>query len=144
MRLSYSPHAVCQLKEIKCFYNERTKDPSVARNIILQIENACRMLETYPDLGFSFAADDDGEIIRALPIGNYVALYRKDADDIRVVSIEDSRSDWKSLYPIERSWMAGSERDRPPGEISWITTDDHCILITTSVWRGRDSEVMGT
>ena len=101
MRLSYSPHAVCQLKEIKCFYNDRTKDPSVARNIILQIENACRMLETYPDLGFSFAADDDGEIIRALPIGNYVALYRKDADDIRVVSIEDSRSDWKSLYPIE-------------------------------------------
>lgn len=101
MRLYYSPQAGCQLKGIKCHIIEKIKSPSAAKNVVLQIERACRILQDYPDIGFSFTSDDDAEEIGALPIGDYVALYKHDSENIMVVSIEDARSDWKSLYVLE-------------------------------------------
>ena len=73
-----------------------TDDPQAADAVLDAIDAKCQMLADHPLLGPS--REDIRPGMRYLVIGSYLALYRVDADAVRIVRILHARRDLEGLF----------------------------------------------
>ena len=73
-----------------------TDDPQAADAVLDAIDAKCQMLANHPLLGPS--REDIRPGMRYLVIGSYLALYRVDADAVRIVRILHARRDLEGLF----------------------------------------------
>ena len=97
-RLVYTPEAVRQLKSVKTYISVDLHNPKAAKDIVDKIKTGCRLLEEFPDIGRSVSLIDDGTLARLLIVDNYIIIYDVTDDTVRIISIEDARSDWASFF----------------------------------------------
>lgn len=95
MHLEYSKQASLQLRSIKEYISKDLNSPQAATGITDSITNWCKILKDFPELGRTIELLD-GSSAHMLILGNYIVLYTTTEDAIRIVSIEDSRTDWLS------------------------------------------------
>ena len=97
-KLVYSPEAVRQLKSVKTYVSDCLQNPKATNNILGKITAGCRLLVEFPNLGRPVNLIDDGTLVRLLIIDNYIIIYDVTDNTIRIISIEDARSDWASSF----------------------------------------------
>lgn len=73
-----------------------TDDPQAANAVLDDLDAKCQMLADHPLLGPS--REDIRPGMRYLVIGSYLALYRVDADAVRIVRILHARRDLEGLF----------------------------------------------
>lgn len=100
MRLEYSKQVSLQLRSIKEYISKDLNSPQAAIRITDSITNRCKILKDFPELGRTIELFD-GSSARLLILGNYIVLYTTTKNAIRIVSIEDSRTNWLSALVHE-------------------------------------------
>jgi len=89
-RVRFTRRAREDLLDIWLYIAPRNSE-AVAHRVYDQIEEACRRLKDYPQLGP--ARPDIAEGARALVIERWLALYRLVEDDVQVVRVVDGVRD---------------------------------------------------
>ena len=100
MRLQYTPEAIWQLRQIRDYISGELHNPSAGKRVKDSIVADCRRLKEYPNLGISINLVDDGRPVRLLVSGNYVVVYEIQGDNINIVSVEDTRTNWISMLML--------------------------------------------
>ena len=97
-KLIYTPEAVRQLKSVKTYISDALHNSKAANDIVGKITAGCRLLLEFPEMGRSVNLIDDGTLARLLIVDNYIIIYDVTDDAVRIISIEDARSDWASYF----------------------------------------------
>ena len=97
-KLVYTPEAVRQLKSVKAYISDTLQNPKAADNIVRKITAGCRLLVEFPDMGRSVNLIDDGTPVRLLILDNHIIIYDVTGDAVRIISVEDARSDWAQYF----------------------------------------------
>jgi len=91
MRISYSPEAIEDLRRLREFI--AIKNPRAAGKIAATILKGIAQLHSFPLLGVGVPQAPDPEIIRDLIIGNYIARYLVDGEEIIILRIWHHKED---------------------------------------------------
>ena len=75
-KLVYTPEAVRQLKSVKAYISDTLQNPKAADNIVRKITAGCRLLI----------------------VDNHIIIYDVTGDAVRIISVEDARSDWAQYF----------------------------------------------
>ena len=97
-KLVYTPEAVRQLKSVKAYISDTLQNPKAADNNVRKITTGCRLLVEFPDMGRSVNLIDDGTPVRLLIVDNHIIIYDVTGDAVRIISVEDARSDWAQYF----------------------------------------------
>ena len=91
----YTPEAEDDLAGIKEYITEQLENPIAAVNTVMSITKRIRRLEQFPDMGahvssvVSIVTD-----YRFLVCGNYLAFYRIDGNDVKIIRVLYGRRDY--------------------------------------------------
>ena len=95
-KVSFSPEAVDDIKEIKQYIKDELSNEQAAKNTVAKILKSIRMLSKFPESGASLSAiigfDSD---YRYLVCGNYLAFYRIENETVLIVRIAYSDAGFK-------------------------------------------------
>lgn len=100
MKLRYTPEAISDLQEIKCYIKNTLHNPTAALRMSKAILAACSSLKLFPKMGMSIESKAGFETdLRMLTCENWVAVYRiKDESGmISVARIMDARQDYMRI-----------------------------------------------
>ena len=105
-KVSYSPEAKQDLKEIKKYYEQDLRNPSASKKILKAITQRVRTLENYPKSGRKLSAIVGFETdYRIIGCSGYLAFYRILDDDVYIVRIFHGKRD-TLLYCLGiRNWI---------------------------------------
>lgn len=95
MALLVSPQVETELDEIWLYIASESSDLEVADRVIDSITDQIYQLSQHPYLGRR--RDDLRPGLRSLAVGSYVAIYRLDGDDIRILHVLHGRRDIKTI-----------------------------------------------
>ena len=96
--IRYSPEAEDDLAEIKKYIAEQLFSPIAAANTVGKITRRIRRLEQFPELGTLLSCVTN--IVtdyRFLVCDNYLAFYRVDGKNVRVIRILYGKRDYVSI-----------------------------------------------
>lgn len=75
-------------------YVAADNEPAADR-LLERIEEACRRLAEFPELGA--AHDEVRPGLRLLPVGSYLLLYRRTEEGIELVRVVHGARDWREI-----------------------------------------------
>ena len=103
MKLSYTPQARADLREIQGYIADHLQNPTAAKHITTMVLKSAGRLTGFPRLGFSVSEKTGRETeARCLFRGNYGIFYLVNKEDILVLRILDVRTDYMK-YVFEES-----------------------------------------
>ena len=91
MRIAYSSDAVGDLRRLREFI--AVKNPRAAGRIAASLVKGIEQLRAFPYLGVEVAQAPDPEAIRDLIIGNYIARYLVDEEQVYILRIWHHKED---------------------------------------------------
>ena len=95
MKLSYTPQARADLREIQGYIADHLQNPTAAKHITTMVLKSAGHLTDFPRLGFSVSEKTGRETdARCLFSGNYGIFYIVDEESILVLRILDARTDY--------------------------------------------------
>lgn len=100
MKLRYTPEAISDLQEIKCYIKNTLHNPIAALRISKAILAACSSLKSFPKMGMSIESKAGFETdLRMLTCESWVAVYRIEDESgmISVARIMDARQDYMRI-----------------------------------------------
>lgn len=103
MRLRYTPKSRQDLLELKEYISTELCNPSAAEHIVSGILKSCAKLKEQPGMGLRLAQKTgrDTELLYIIT-GKHLVFYRIEKNDISVIRILDSRTDYlKVLFGEE-------------------------------------------
>lgn len=95
MRITYTPQARTDLREIRDYISQTLRNPTAAKSVTDKVIKSVHLLSDQPMLGVS-VAEKTGRATdyRCLLTGNYGVFYIPGTDAIRVIRILDLRTDY--------------------------------------------------
>ena len=97
-KISFSPEAVDDLKEIKQYIKDELCNEQAAKNTVAKILKKVKMLSDFPERGSSLSAiigfDTD---YRYLICDNYIAFYRIENKNILIVRVLYGRRNYMQI-----------------------------------------------
>ena len=94
----FSPEAIKDLEEIKAYITEELCNEQAAIKIVSKILKNIRMLSHYPESGALLSSIIDFDTnYRFLVCGKYVAFYRIEDNDVRIVRILYGRRNFMQI-----------------------------------------------
>ena len=91
----YTPEAEDDLAGIKEYITDHLENPIAAVNTVTSITKRIRRLEQFPDMGARVSSVVN--IVtdyRFLVCGSYLAFYRTDGNDVKIIRVLYGRSDY--------------------------------------------------
>lgn len=97
-KISFSPEAVDDLKEIKQYIKDELCNEQAAKNTVAKILKKIKLLSDFPESGSSISAiigfDTD---YRYLVCDNYIAFYRIDNKNVLIVRVLYGRRNYMQI-----------------------------------------------
>lgn len=94
----FSSEAIKDLEETKAYITEELCNEQAARNTVSKIFKDIRMLSKFPESGSSLSAIVNFDTnYRYLVCGNYVAFYRLEENEVRIVRILYGRRNFMQI-----------------------------------------------
>ncbi len=97
-KISFSPEAVDDLKEIKQYIKDELYNEQAAKNTVAKILKKIKLLSDFPESGSSLSAiigfDTD---YRYLVCDNYIAFYRIDNKNVLIVRVLYGRRNYMQI-----------------------------------------------
>ncbi len=97
-KISFSPEAVDDLKEIKQYIKDELCNEQAAKNTVAKILKKIKLLSDFPESGSSLSAiigfDTD---YRYLICDNYIAFYRIDNKNVLIVRVLYGRRNYMQI-----------------------------------------------
>ncbi len=94
----FSPEAIKDLEETKAYITEELCNEKSAFKTVSKILKDIRMLSTFPECGSSLSSIVDFDTnYRYLVCGNYVAFYRLEENEIKIVRILYGRRNFMQI-----------------------------------------------
>ena len=97
-KISFSPEAVDDLKEIKQYIKDELCNEQAAKNTVAKILKKVKMLSDFPESGSSLSAiigfDTD---YRYLICDNYIAFYRIENKNVLIVRVLYGRRNYMQI-----------------------------------------------
>lgn len=97
-KVSFSPEAVDDLKEIKQYIKDELCNEQAAKNTVAKILKKIKLLSDFPESGSSLSAiigfDTD---YRYLICDNYIAFYRIDNKNVLIVRVLYGRRNYMQI-----------------------------------------------
>ena len=96
--IRYSPEAEADYEGIKEYTTGQWKNPIAALNTVTKIAKRIRNLEQFPELGTQLSSVIDMVTdYRFLVCANYLAFYRIDGNDVKIIRVLYGRRDYASI-----------------------------------------------
>ena len=92
-KLRLSPEAAADLKGMGDYIAQTLQNPIAAGRVLRRVMDSIRVLERYPQAGFSVSART-GIDLRILVCGIYLAVYRVEGDTVSVARVINGRQDY--------------------------------------------------
>jgi len=97
-RILYTPEAEDDLAGIKKYISEQLLNPIAALNTVTKITKRIRILEQFPELGTPLSSIIDLVTdYRFLVCGNYLAFYRPDGNEVKIIRVLYGRRDYLTI-----------------------------------------------
>ena len=100
MKLNYTPEAISDIQEIRCYIKNILHNPTAAKRISKAILSACSSLKSFPEMGISIENKTGFETdLRMLICENWIAVYRieNESSVISVARILYARQDYMRI-----------------------------------------------
>ena len=98
MKISYTPAAPADLREINTYISEELKNPIAAKNIVSKIIGNISNLSPFPEMGFSLSERIDRETeYRCLICENHIVFYLVKPSGVIIERILDARTDYMQI-----------------------------------------------
>ncbi len=98
MKIIFTPAAEHDLSGLFLYIKDELHNPIAARNIATKILQRAQMLANFPELGASLANTDPRlDKYRYLLVDNYLIIYKVTDEEVCIVRILYSRSDYMQL-----------------------------------------------
>ena len=95
MRITYTPQARTDLREIRDYISQTLRNPTAAKNVTDKVIKSIHLLADQPMLGVSVEEKTGrSTAYRCLFSGNYGVFYIPGTDAIQVIRILDLRTDY--------------------------------------------------
>ena len=98
VKVTISPLARADLREIADYIEHRLQNPSAALNIIRRLRSAILSLGSYPKMGSSLLVSDKPDCpYRYLVCGSYMVFYHISNDAVRIDRVLYGRRDYLTI-----------------------------------------------
>ncbi len=95
MRLAYSPEAIDDIQQTRQYIAGVLKNRVAAQRIVDMISQSCKRLKSYPHSGTALSSRIDRVTdLRYVICENWLAFYRIEDSEIRIVRVLDGRTDF--------------------------------------------------
>jgi toxin ParE1/3/4 len=91
-----APQVETELDDIWYYIAQESGSPDIADRLIDSITERFFLLSSHPYLGR--VRDDLRPGLRSFPVGNYLIIYRIDAQDVLILHVAHGRRDIETLF----------------------------------------------